>query len=374
MSETVTGAGAGGAPAAEAGAFRVLIADSDPLMRETLASIISGIEGFRVVHSTGSLQGAVGFFKRESPDVVIMELDVPWLNGLDAARDMLSADRGAALYTISDYDYFEISQFAQDVDIAGHILKPVAASELSAMFRRHRQLFQAKPSPQLALLSKIVEDRSFGSFYYNLKGFAGSLQEESGRNAADLNSRLSSIHSALLDLSFGGQQASPFPVSQPGLLSIDRVVELCLFQIMNSVFVSKAVKRNGRLQNVFSYLDRNIHQSIGLSHLVSKCFISQGHLSRNFKKCFNISVMEYIHIRKMILSKIFFLFTDSTISDVAERMGYNERSYFSKVFKKFEKLTIQEFKQTSRRSDVLATVAASDGRRFVSEVFGLALN
>jgi two-component system response regulator YesN len=218
----------------------------------------------------------------------------------------------------------------------------------------------------------MVRERAFGRFYYGLSSIAGALQEEAGRNTSSVNLKLNAIHSALADAA-GGGAPSPFPVTEPALLSIDRVVELCLFHIMNSVFVMKSVKANGRLRSIFSYLDSNISQSIGLSSLVDNCFVSQGHLSRIFKKCFNISVMEYIHMRKMILGKIFLLFTDFTTADVAGQLGYNERSYFSKVFKKFERLTIQQFRQASRRAEAQAAIAASDSQKFVHDVFGLRL-
>jgi two-component system response regulator YesN len=350
-----------------------MIADSDPLMRETLASIIERIDGFTVTHSIGNLQQVVDQFKRDTPDIVIIELAVPWLTGLDVAKDILEIDRDTAIYTISTYDYFEISQFAMEIKLAGHILKPVSPGELHETLKRHKQFYKLKPSPQLALLSKMVQERTFGRFYYDLNNIAISLQEEAGRNTSNLNIKLSNIHTALSDYNHGGNLVTPFPVTEPTLLSIDKVVELCLFFIMNSVFIMKSVKFNDRLRGVFTFLDKNISENIGLNHLVTKCFISQGHLSRVFKKCFNISVMEYIHMRKIILSKMYFLFTDYTISDVAEHMGYNERSYFSKVFKKFERQTIQEYRQINHRADTQAAIAASDTQKFIMEVFGIKL-
>ncbi|MDR2349889.1 MAG: AraC family transcriptional regulator, partial [Deltaproteobacteria bacterium] len=200
-----------------------------------------------------------------------------------------------------------------------------------------------------------------------------SLQEEAGRNTSNLNVKLNNIHTALSDINHNHPVISPFPISDPTLLSIDRIVELCLFYIMNSIFITRSVKANDRLKNVFSFLDKNITENIGLDKLVKNCFISQGHLSRIFKKCFNISVMEYIHIRTLIISKLSFLFTNHTISDVAEYIGYNERSYFSKVFKKFEKITIQEYKQFNHRPDAKRTILSANGRNFILEVFGLSL-
>jgi two-component system response regulator YesN len=351
----------------------VMIADYDPLMRETLSSVISRIDGFSITHSIGNLQLVVDQFRRDTPDIVIIELDLPWMIGLDIAKEILAIDPETAIYTISTYDRFEIAQFAMEIKLAGHILKPVSPKTLMETFKHHKNVYKLKPSPQLALLSNIVRERTFDRFYYGLNNIAVSLQEEAGRNTVNLNNKLSNIHNSLSDFSHNNPLLSPFPLSEPTLLHIDKVVELCLFYIINSIFIVKSVKTHDRLKSVFTFLDNNITDSISLNHIVKKCFISQGHLSRIFKKCFNISVMDYIHMRKLVISKIYFLFTDHTISDVAEYIGYNERSYFSKIFKKFEKLTIQQYKQINHRTDIQAAIVSSNPQKFIHDVFNLTL-
>ena len=74
--------------------------------------------------------------------------------------------------------------------------------------------------------------------------------------------------------------------------------------------------------------------------------MSQGYLSRIFKAEFGISVMEYLHMRKMMLAKWYFLDNDVSLTDAAYRLGYNECSYFSKVFKKYEHVTVLEYKKS----------------------------
>jgi two-component system response regulator YesN len=214
--------------------YRVMIADYDPLMRETLASVISKIDGFSVTHSIGNLQLVIDQFRRDTPDIVIIELDLPWMTGLDIAKEILAMDPETAIYTISTYDRFEISQFAMEIKLAGHILKPVSPKSLMEIFKHHKNVYKLKPSPQLALLSSIVRERTFDRFYYGLNDIAVSLQEEAGRNTANLNNKLSNIHSSLSEFNHMNPFVSPFPISEPTLLYIDKVVELCLFNIINS--------------------------------------------------------------------------------------------------------------------------------------------
>ncbi|MDR2349993.1 MAG: response regulator, partial [Deltaproteobacteria bacterium] len=141
--------------------YRVMIVDVDPLMRETLTSVISKVEGFTVTHSLGNHEEVIGQFKKDMPDVAIVELDLPWMSGLDIAKKMLEIHGDTAIYIISTYDYFETSQLTLGMKLAGHILKPVSPVELTEMFKRHKDHYKLKPSPQLALLSDIVKERAF---------------------------------------------------------------------------------------------------------------------------------------------------------------------------------------------------------------------
>ena len=54
----------------------------------------------------------------------------------------------------------------------------------------------------------------------------------------------------------------------------------------------------------------------------------------------------------MHLAKGYFYFTEDSIADVAFRLGYNESSYFSKVFKKYEKMTVKEYKNKIRQKNI----------------------
>ena len=71
-------------------------------------------------------------------------------------------------------------------------------------------------------------------------------------------------------------------------------------------------------------------------------------MSRIFREQFHVSVTEYLHLKKMHLAKGYFYFTEDSIAEVAFRLGYNESSYFSKVFKKYEKMTVKEYKKEVR--------------------------
>ena len=123
-----------------------------------------------------------------------------------------------------------------------------------------------------------------------------------------------------------------------------RVLSIWLFNIIEYIFVTRSQNRYPILKNVFEYIQDNIKNYISLDDVVKSCNVSQGYLSRIFKKEFNMTVMNYIHLKKINLAKEYICVSRMSISDVFVKVGYSEFSYFCKVFKKYEENTVSNFK------------------------------
>lgn len=113
---------------------------------------------------------------------------------------------------------------------------------------------------------------------------------------------------------------------------------------MDYLFQQNSINRYPLLENIFIYIDNHIKEDIAINKIIDNCAISQGYLSRIFREQFQVSVTEYLHMKKMNLAKGYFYFTSDSIAEVAFRLGYNESSYFSKAFKKYEKMTVKQYK------------------------------
>jgi two-component system response regulator YesN len=343
--------------------YRVMIVDSDPLQRLALAALLSRAGGFTIICSTGDFKAALSLCRQDQPDLVFIDMVVPWLTGLDLAKEMLNSCTDLSVYVMSAYDYGEVVNHILELNITGFISKPVSFDELNTILSRHKRSRSPRPSPVLEKLRILLKDRNFGAFIQQVRTIANNLQMESNRSTNLLNERLAILRRSLLgerpEETDADSRGELLHLEDTALLSVSTVVELCLFAIVDQAFSQSCVKRSPRLQKVFSYIKANLDQALGLKDLEKNCFISQGHLSRTFKKYFKISVMEYIHIKKLALAKALFLFTEKSVAEVAEMIGYNERSYFGKVFKKYENSTIQQFRQLTVRADTQAALVMS---------------
>ena len=82
--------------------------------------------------------------------------------------------------------------------------------------------------------------------------------------------------------------------------------ELWLFRVMDYIFQKNSANRYPLLQNVFLYIESNIKSEISLNKIITNCSISQGYLSRIFREQFQVSVTEYLHMKKLHLAKGYF--------------------------------------------------------------------
>jgi DNA-binding NarL/FixJ family response regulator len=112
------------------GAIRVLMCEDHALFREGLRAIFRSHPSLEVVGEAANGREAVEKAKRLRPDVVLMDLEMPELNGLDATRRIVEARVGARVLILTLYDDEEIVARCLDAGAAGYVLKDGPSAEL----------------------------------------------------------------------------------------------------------------------------------------------------------------------------------------------------------------------------------------------------
>ncbi|HLQ98381.1 MAG TPA: AraC family transcriptional regulator [Candidatus Dormibacteraeota bacterium] len=138
------------------------------------------------------------------------------------------------------------------------------------------------------------------------------------------------------------------------LLILSRVYQ-DMFLNLNEVVSSR--NENQRLvQRISGYLSRNYDQKITISGLCKLFSISPRHLSRLFKKETNQTVIDMLHAIRIDKAKTLLLDTDYKVIEVALTIGYDDPSYFSKLFQrsvgcspgKYKTMARQRFSQNNK--------------------------
>ena len=98
---------------------------------------------------------------------------------------------------------------------------------------------------------------------------------------------------------------------------------------------------------VIAYIQEHYNSSISLVELSGAFHVSEGHLCRLFKTVTKMSVIEYINFYRISISAKLLGETRREIGEVAGLVGFNNISYFNKVFRKYMQITPSEFRHNA---------------------------
>ncbi|MBI2854509.1 MAG: response regulator transcription factor, partial [Chloroflexi bacterium] len=102
---------------------RILVADDHPVVREGLVSMLSGDEGFEVVGQAGSGEEAVEKAKELAPDVVLIDIRMPGISGIEATGRIKAERPTTAVIVMTMYDSEMYVVDAIKAGAAGYLVK-----------------------------------------------------------------------------------------------------------------------------------------------------------------------------------------------------------------------------------------------------------
>jgi DNA-binding NarL/FixJ family response regulator len=115
--------------------IRVLVADDQSMVRSGFRMLLSGEEDIDVVAEASNGLEAVEKADRFDPDVILMDIRMPELDGLEATRRILAADNGARNLVLTTFDLDEYVYEALRAGASGFVLKDDPAEQLLAAVR-----------------------------------------------------------------------------------------------------------------------------------------------------------------------------------------------------------------------------------------------
>jgi DNA-binding NarL/FixJ family response regulator/class 3 adenylate cyclase len=131
-----TPAKATGTRAAAKPDVRVVIADDHPLWRATLRQVLERSRGFRIVGEAADGAEAIKITQEEKPDVVLLDMEMPSVHGIDVAREIVAAAVGSKFLVLSSHEDRETVLAAVEAGATGYLLKTADAGDIRDAVRR----------------------------------------------------------------------------------------------------------------------------------------------------------------------------------------------------------------------------------------------
>ena len=110
--------------------IRLIIADDHALVRESWSTVLNSYSRFAVVAQCSTAEEAVETTKKLSPRVVIMDVNLPEMNGIEATRQIVNADCGAIVLGFSTHGEARYARKIMQAGAMGYVTKNSSREEL----------------------------------------------------------------------------------------------------------------------------------------------------------------------------------------------------------------------------------------------------
>lgn len=119
---------------------RILIADDDPIIRLDLKQMLERLD-YEVIAEAGDGQSAVDLAKEHQPDVCVLDVKMPQMDGIEAAK-LIAEDGIAPVILLTAFSDKELVDRARESGVFGYLVKPFKPSDLMPAIEVARSRFE----------------------------------------------------------------------------------------------------------------------------------------------------------------------------------------------------------------------------------------
>lgn len=244
--------------------YRILVADDEINILEGLSDVLeqSGL-GIQVVAKAKNGQEALDLFKKYSPDLVLIDINMPLLNGLECIEQFHKLQENVQVIIISSYDNFKYAQAAIELKVDAYILKPVDENQLIEIIKKC-----------LRSLNQNMYESSILKEHYQKNHSPKSLIDYINLHYSDKD-----LNNEKIEKEFGLSRTSVFKIMK-------EITDKSLNEYITMI----------RIRQALSLLEKS--EEISLKEIAEACgYSDQFYFSRVFKKQTGYSPSDY---RKLI--------------------------------------------------------------------------
>ncbi|WP_026559504.1 response regulator [Bacillus sp. J37] len=342
----------------------LLIVDDETWTRETVKALIdmTSLGITKLIEATNG-EEAIKQMVSENPDFIMTDMRMPGIDGIRLLEVIEKEYADIPTIVLSGYQDFVYTRQAIKSGVIEYLPKPVDEKELNealkkAVLEKQRkeqtryQFFTAKQPELLEMIESFRQTVSFSLKELNAKQLSTCFQEFLGNIQGELihdPSFIMYLHQVFLVLLEETLKAHKIKLEEIGLKWNDieyRENQLLENELMTQLKIGellickveeiKKQKTKINLEEIKLYVDGNsISQNISLEVIAKRFYVSKEYLTTAFKKKYGCNVTEYIIASRMEKARELVMTTTLQYKTIAEMVGYEDVSYFYRVFKKY---------------------------------------
>ena len=310
---------------------------------------------------------AVRVIEEVSPQIVITDMRMPGADGVKLLRILNDRYPDIRIVVVSGYEDFDYAKHAIRYRAVDYLLKPIDPKELNAVLLKCKaELELANEEKRLLFMDfelaqtlKALKQRLRHHFNdLNAEGVLGVFGQMTVDLAAVQGMRLQLLERVVqemmlflkeltVDNSLDLETADE-PVSQAALASPKEAVAFLLLhymQALEQLTPPRKDKNKINMEEGGQYIERQFDNPGTLEHLAKVFFVSKEYLSKVFKQQYGRNVTDFLLQIRMEKARDWLLDEHLSIKAVAEMAGYEDVSYFYRVFRKYFGIAPGEMKK-----------------------------
>lgn len=259
--------------------YRVLLVDDEQIERMALAKKIDRYYGDKVdIYHAVNGREAVAMCGEQKNDIVIMDISMPEMNGVMAAKYIRKMDDECSIIFLSAYDDFEYARNAIKVRALDYLLKPCDMNDLLAVMD--------------TALQKLDKENAF-----NGNSIYGKEQNK--------------------ETQIDGSNYNNVRENRPKRTD----------NVRNS-------DEQTTIKYLKEYVENNYIYDISMQEAAEEMGYSDAYFSKLFKQYFNQNFTAYLTEYRIKKAKELLSNTNHSIKDISRMVGYTDSNYFAKIFKR----------------------------------------
>ncbi len=292
----------------------------------------------------------------EQFDVVFLDLNLRGIDSFELLRRTRAEELCMAVVLTSESPSFSYAQQGILYGVSAYLLRPLELSEVEDVIIK----IESNSGPKDRRLTEAARQSADSLREKSAPGIFLHIGDElcsSLRSDVDRRIRFCDYYSAVVDIAF---QQWPWLklyhhreeyVAHYCMEEFDEemVKNICLrnFQQMNRDIMELFPRSEGRsMDDILTYLLKSVDENVQQKDVAERYFITNSTLSARFQRNLGMSYREYMTAVKLQRGQYLLLHTDIKPEELAARLGYKDREYFSKLFLRRTGQTVWEYGRT----------------------------
>jgi two-component system response regulator YesN len=367
----------------------VLIVDDEELSRMAVRRLLARLfPEVTIVGEAENGRAGIEMALALEPDIVLMDIRVPVVHGLDAAARIVESRPRTRIIILSAYDSFSFAQRAVNLGLSGYLLKPAPEEEFREVFQNALRELAAGdtrppltgPSPKGPRGACVYPYDEEAAFFRAAAAGDGRVVRSRAQSLLDQMHRATegnlaclrefavelfvSVRRELMKLGYGigpdaqsSAGARPLPIipsawdihaaqDQEG---VSALIERALASLSSILGGLTAADPRTRINAAIASCDL---RELSLESIADTIAVSPAHLSRLFKELYGVKFVDYVAARRIEVAQEILKSESPTVEELSRRVGYSDTAYFAQLFKERTGLAPKAYARALRSGDV----------------------